>query len=174
MQMTESFAATVAAVAPVIVLVGVVEVDQHRKILNESLTANSEELRAALEPLPREPTREQVEAVRARFEALLPEARRRTKRLVRTYFLAIAWLVVVFALVSVEAVALGWLAKPEGKPETGQAVYCLTTLIIGMFCVATPAMFRLLRAPIEPLDQRAREWRRLERLEQDLSARQEV
>ncbi|MGW7074828.1 hypothetical protein [Streptomyces sp. NPDC054866] len=56
MQMTESFAATVAAVSPVIVLVGVVEVDQHRKILNESLTANSEELRLALEPLPREPT----------------------------------------------------------------------------------------------------------------------
>lgn len=171
MHMTETFAATVAAVAPVILLVGVVEVDQNRKALGASLAATSEECRSVLESLPAQPTREQVGAARARLEALTLEASQRTTRSMRTYFKAITWIILVFALVVAESLSLGWLAKPEHEPATGQAIYCLITLIVGMYGMATPPMIRLLRAPLQPLDARVREVRRLERLEQELSAR---
>ncbi len=169
MQMTETFAATVAAVAPVILLVGVVEVDQNRKALGVSLTAISEEYRSVLESLPAQPTREQVSAARARLEALTPEANQRTTRSMRAYFKGASWIILVFALVVAEGLSLGWLAKPEHGPATGQAIYCLVTLIVGMYGVATPPTIRLLRAPLQPLDARAREVRHLERLEQELS-----
>ncbi|WPO75139.1 hypothetical protein [Streptomyces sp. KN37] len=63
MQTTETFAATVAAVAPGIVLVGVVEMDHHRKIHHDSLAAEVDELHVAIDSLPAQPM------IRARYTA---------------------------------------------------------------------------------------------------------
>ncbi|MGW5739723.1 MULTISPECIES: hypothetical protein [Streptomyces] len=132
MQMTEAFAATVAAVAPVIVLVGVVEMDQRRKIVRDSLNADVEELVAVLGPLPDQPTGEQVSAARARLEALPRGVGGKRGKAMRSYFMAFAWALVVFQLVVAEAMALVWLTRPEGKPETAHAMFCLATLIMVM------------------------------------------
>ncbi|WJV45786.1 hypothetical protein [Streptomyces flavofungini] len=50
-----------------IVLVGVVEMDARRKAVRDTIAANSERFRSAVDSLPREPTPEQVWATRARL-----------------------------------------------------------------------------------------------------------
>ncbi|MCT2590547.1 hypothetical protein LHJ74_11615 [Streptomyces sp. N2-109] len=170
MQMTEAFAATVAAVAPVVVLVGVVEMDQRRRIVHESARANGEPFFAVFEDLPARPTPEQIAITRARLEALPlphgPVGPARGNILVRAYAMGVAWAVVVFALCGAEFLALIWLARPEGKPEAGHAVFCLTSLTVGMFWVVLLPLARLLWAPIQPMLHAEREIKRLEELEE--------
>ncbi|MCZ4606114.1 hypothetical protein O3S80_20605 [Streptomyces sp. Lzd4kr] len=140
-QMTEPFAATVAAVAPILVLVGTVEANALVKRVKESEAERDAPLRAAMELIQSEG--HDVLRVRDSVRELLIRERQPLYVLFRRDALLtlVLWVLWAGALTVAEMLALGWLADTRQKPEPGMAIFCLMALISGFaWTVAHPIM----------------------------------
>ncbi|MFE4647738.1 hypothetical protein [Streptomyces sp. NPDC056707] len=127
MQMSEPYATTVAAVAPVIWLVGAVEVYQAIKRMEQLEADGAEELAQGLRAIRAEADGDAVERLYRQLRRPLPKQKQRA--LSRLY---IFWLLITFMLVWVTLSALAWLAEDGGPgKETGAApVLALSSLVV--------------------------------------------
>ncbi|MFG2731501.1 hypothetical protein [Streptomyces canus] len=129
MRMNETFATTVAGVAPVILLVAVVEIanrmDAFRTVYIRMGQQQKmiDDLYASEQP----PTGPQLETVAA---ATGRSTRTMLAELYSVIYVASATFVGVLLLVA-EALVLRWLAVPHGGSNPRQAAFCLATLLIG-------------------------------------------
>ncbi|NUK10370.1 hypothetical protein HRW23_24610 [Streptomyces lunaelactis] len=162
MQMTEPFAASIAAVAPVLVLVAAVELvnsDRRTTAILAEIGDEMERDRADGLPPP---------AGEAAHKYLLP-----FMRSVLGQFIAFVW--AVFGIFQVVAVALSlvWLATPEAKPEADLATVCLVAILGGMVWLIVFPLIRSVFSPlahVSRLERIAREWREPERQDASPSA----
>ncbi|MFF7736524.1 hypothetical protein [Streptomyces sp. NPDC007984] len=126
MQMTESFATTVAAVAPVVWLAGAVEAHQAVKYLREK----AEERRLWAEALARELESAEDQAVLAR-----PWGERQPAGVWPAMALFVVWSTLSAALIVATALPLRWLTEGEGVPAPLVADFCYFTVCAGMLVV---------------------------------------
>lgn len=123
MRMSEGFAATVAAVAPVVLLVAVVEVNNARPRLREA----HDRLREQVDPL-KAAVREGRALTEAEAAALQRSywkiALQVTRNLLFTVYFS-AYVALALGLAVVEYVALEWLATPDVGPQEDNASLCL-------------------------------------------------
>lgn len=138
--MTETYAATIAAVAPVLWLVAAVEVHQFLQRLAEPLKYNAM-LAAVRRRAEREDSPPTAELL-AEIEAAIPpeghasmDAEAPIKSRVAAVYLAVAAL-----LVSAEAVSLLWLGGPQHR-ASGLAWFCLAAVLVGFLVVTSAPAF---------------------------------
>lgn len=157
MEMSESYAATIAAVVPVIWLIASVELHQFSKQSMEE-GANFERALLARRRLLEEPPAgtsleglERASEQIAELERVLAQVDEETGRGIEglnilppvlTYWV---WTVLVALLVSVEAVALYWLGS-DGDSEPGMAWFCFGATVVGFLAITVmPAIVALHR-----------------------------
>lgn len=157
--MTEPFATTVAAVAPVIWLVGAVEYHQAAKHYRASMEALESRL---------------VEQLAA-FEAGDSSAGSRDveepagAKLIRVA-LYVVWGFVSFALAASTIQALKWLAEPGAGPQSSVARFCFLSIGFGLGVVTCLPVGVVLAGNVKPTIRRVR----LRRQIQDLRDRAEA
>jgi hypothetical protein len=127
MQMSEPYATTVAAVAPVIWLVGSVEVYQAVKRIEQMLGDREEYLAQGLRDIRAEADDDAVERLYRHLRR--PPSKQRQRALVLLY---VVWLVITFMLIWVSLIALAWLSEDGGPgKETGAApVLAVSSLVV--------------------------------------------
>ncbi|MFD4023204.1 hypothetical protein ACFWRV_06690 [Streptomyces sp. NPDC058576] len=133
MRMSESYATTVAAVAPVIILVAAFELTTHRARIREIYVraARGREAVDALYADGATPTREQIQQTERELEAL----RNGEWRLLGMAVYLLLSNVLAALLCSAEFYALGWLVKEDPGPSPGVALFCFVALVIGFVWV---------------------------------------
>ncbi|MET9669615.1 hypothetical protein ABZY19_30320 [Streptomyces sp. NPDC006475] len=128
MEMTEGFAATVAAVAPVIILVGAVElgfyVKTHKETNRERHPGHFRGPGDIAGPLKN--VQLAVRSVGAALSGLI-------------------WCAFMIALCWAEAKSLAWLADPAAPKNSGDAEFCLIALNVGLAWVALVPVLRMIR-----------------------------
>ncbi|MFJ8668553.1 hypothetical protein [Streptomyces sp. NPDC093600] len=133
MQMTESYAATVAAVVPVLWLVGALEQHQVARSFAQRLR-EIEELTAehhrALVSLREGVSVAEVATALEGLKGLKPDRDAKLKN-----FASAAWALTVGALLVAETQALGWLADSSRGPDEFWAEYCLWATVLGFAAV---------------------------------------
>ncbi|MFG2613905.1 hypothetical protein [Streptomyces anulatus] len=137
MQMTEPFAATIAAVVPVIWLVGALEVHQMMKIYLASaryLEETAGEAEKLLRDVGERPTSEQLVELNKEIGERLDDGVEQTK-VFPPGFLNPLWTAVVAALLLSEFEALRWLATDDPGPRPGLAMYMLVSTMVGFGAV---------------------------------------
>lgn len=124
--MTEAFATTVAAVAPVIWLVAAVEYQQVTKRYGESVNAQE----AALE--------RELRALESGTGAAASEEDDASASVspIRVILTLAVWCILSAFLAGVTLVALDWLATPKAGPRPGVALLCYWTICAGL-CIVT-------------------------------------
>ncbi|MFB7238310.1 MULTISPECIES: hypothetical protein [unclassified Streptomyces] len=135
MQMTESYAATVAAVVPVLWLVGAVE--QHQLAKNfaqrsrelEDLARRNSQVTAALAD---DASLADIEAAMARLE--VPESDRDGRLGAIT---TLVWAVTAALLLPAEMSALLWLGDSSKGPSEFAATYSLVAIMLGFLAVGS-------------------------------------
>lgn len=139
MRMTEAFATTVAAVAPVIWLVGALEMHQISKWLFERSREDEEPIalaRAYLEQIGEVATVTQLKHL-VQLTASAAAHRPRHKRGDRSKIFAnFVWGLVVSSLFAAELVALRWLGSSEQEPDGPAAWSCFAALLFGFAVVS--------------------------------------
>ncbi|MEO3766405.1 hypothetical protein [Streptomyces sp. B8F3] len=142
MEMTETFAATVAAVAPVIVLVGAVELAVYERL---SRTAMGEVRdffdRVERGDVPPDEEGRRVAVINWVFSA---------GRSIWPISLGLVWLSIMGMLCLVEFLALLALADPGRGDPAAKAELCLTGLTVGIIWVALVPAVRLFVGPLTP------------------------
>ncbi|GAA1944567.1 hypothetical protein GCM10009837_83330 [Streptomyces durmitorensis] len=135
MQMTESYAATVAAVVPVLWLVGVVE--QHQ--LAKAFAQRSRELqdmvadhRRTIAAVGEGATVAQLQAAMESLKLAPPDRDAKIKN-----FASAAWAIAIGVLLPAEAAALTWLADPSRGPQELWATYCWWATMTGFLAVGS-------------------------------------
>ncbi|MEV7951701.1 hypothetical protein AB0O74_32610 [Streptomyces rubiginosohelvolus] len=149
MQMTEPFAGTIAAVVPVIWLVGAVEVHQMMKIYLASaryLEDTAGEAEKLLRGVGERPTSEQLVELNKEIGERLDDGLEQT-RVFPPAFLNPLWAAVVAALLLSEFEALRWLATDDPGPRPGLAMYMLVSTMVGFGAVTiVPAVVAMTQA----------------------------
>ncbi|MFE6065783.1 hypothetical protein [Streptomyces sp. NPDC056525] len=133
MQMTEAYAATVAAVVPVLWLVGAVEqhqlarsnAERGREI--ETVVAENLQKLKSLDP---KASIQEIKSAVSNLKVVPGDPEEKLKSIIGW-----VWTVTTAALLSAEAAAISWLAEPDGKPEKFWAHYCLWTLLVAFLIV---------------------------------------
>ncbi|MCQ4213382.1 hypothetical protein [Streptomyces longispororuber] len=168
-EMTEPLAATLAAVAPVIVLVGVVEMDLRYKLVRDAASDSTRPFLNALASIPDNPTTvEEIEGLRrgiTEAQAAMAAGPTKVKVLKGAWSMGFVWSLLVLALTAVEAFSLVWLGKPDHHPVPLGAGLCVIAVSLGMLWVVAVPLLRLANAPLEPLWRLIAEVRRIERLQ---------
>ncbi|WBB64096.1 hypothetical protein O7599_16945 [Streptomyces sp. WMMC500] len=142
MEMTEAFAATVAAVAPVIVLVGAVELAVYERLARTAMG----EVRDFFDRVERGDVPSDEEGHRAAVINWVISA----GRSIWPISLGLLWLSIMGTLCVIEFLALLALADPgRGDPEA-TAKLCLTGLTVGIVWVALVPAVRLFVGPLTP------------------------
>ncbi|MFG3426155.1 hypothetical protein [Streptomyces californicus] len=137
MQMTEPFAATIAAVVPVIWLVGALEVHQMTKIYLVSaqyLESTAREGEKLLKKIGEHPTADQIVELNKEMSERLDDGVEQLKTFPPA-FLNVLWAIVVMALLLSEFEALRWLATDNAGPRPEWAVYMLVSTVVGFVAV---------------------------------------
>ncbi|MEU0309765.1 hypothetical protein [Streptomyces cyaneofuscatus] len=137
MQMSESFAATIAAVVPVIWLVGALEVHQMMKIYLASaqyLESTAGEGEKLLKKVGEHPTPDQLIELNKEMTERLDDGVEQLKAFPPS-FLNFLWAAVVGALLLSEFEALRWLATDDPGPRPGWAMYLLVSTMVGFGAV---------------------------------------
>ncbi|MFE5296986.1 hypothetical protein [Streptomyces sp. NPDC056632] len=177
MQMTEPLATTLAAVAPVILLVGVVDLDLRYRVVRDAMNRPFEPILSALANLPNEPSREDIEGLRQRVSALHDPSRRRLRVPWSALAMAVVWGLIVMALALTEVLCLVWLGTPKPKPalEARWALVGIISVSAGMAWVVLVPVLRILNAPMAPYTKFVLEMNRLaQRLPSQPSQREDA
>ncbi|MFI8287661.1 hypothetical protein EAO71_36405 [Streptomyces sp. ms191] len=142
MEMSEPFATTVAAVAPVIWAIGTVEVHQVLKrvwALRDERDRHLAEARAAMAAV-------EDEAALARARGGLRAAADADRRALPPAVLYVAWVSLALAMAACVHRSLAWLAEAGGPgevsgPAGGTAEFCLWAVMAGLvFVTALPVV----------------------------------
>ena len=154
MEMTEPFATTTAAVAPVILIAAALEVASYQRAVQDSMSRLAEQLEPEVTALLRLP----VDERRAAMDRLLENrgiavSAGLLKTLAR-WVLGAFWVAIMMAQVFVTAICLGWLGNPQHSPSAHVAEACWIAVFVGAFAVATFPMYRLLSSPWIPVAER--------------------
>lgn len=140
--MTEPFAASIAAVAPVLVLVAAVELaNSERKAAAALVEIGDEMERDRANGLPPPDRGAALKYLRPFMRSMLGQV------------VAMAWAVFGILQVAAVAISLVWLATPKAKPWTGSAIVCLVAILGGM---AWLVVFPFIRSLFSPLAQASR------------------
>ncbi|WP_399139101.1 hypothetical protein Q3A86_16940 [Streptomyces sp. NBUA17] len=133
-RMTNEFATTVAAVAPVIMLVASVEVSSNRERVRHAFERDAEMSRVVADLFSggADPTRSEYEQVRQRLRELRTG---RFKRQIYVFYVVTAFFVMT-SLVLAEVLALGWLAGRNVETQAVDAALCYYILIFSFVWVA--------------------------------------
>ncbi|MEV7491429.1 hypothetical protein AB0O08_11810 [Streptomyces anulatus] len=137
MQMSESFAATIAAVIPVIWLVGALEVHQQMKVYLASaqhLEASARQGEKLQEEAGTNPTPAQLLTLHKKLGEHLDDGVEQLKTFPPTFLIPL-WAVVVAALLLAELEALRWLVTDDPGPRPGWALFMLVTTMVGFGAV---------------------------------------
>ncbi|MGC5007458.1 hypothetical protein [Streptomyces sp. DT203] len=147
MQMSESYAATIAAVVPVIWLVAAVEVQQYAKMsaanarLLEGAARHGQRL---LDKAGERPSLEDLKTVSDEMSLQTDQGAEDLSsfppRLV-PYF----WSLFVGVLIAAETVSLYWLGADGGGPHPGWAWFCLVSTLLGFVAITVLPAFVGLR-----------------------------
>ncbi|MFI9747997.1 hypothetical protein [Streptomyces sp. NPDC052494] len=153
MQMSEPFATTVAAVAPVIWVVGAVEFHQVLKRMRESADQRAEQLRLGVLALRAETDLEAAERLFAELRRIRPLRQRLPSFLPYTL-----WYFLTLALVWATVGALEWLAEDGGPGgESGEAPFLARAMVsILAFGFATITLFPMVMV-MQPLREAKRQ-----------------
>ncbi|MFJ9012843.1 hypothetical protein [Streptomyces canus] len=152
MQMTEPFAATVAAVAPVIIVAGSVELaiygnhlrDWSRQAAIPVLEGLGSVGEGSTAGARQESARRRIrESLRRRWPKALTQFARAT--------FGLAWSLVMLAQVLAEMLALNWLSTPHAGPDQTEAKISASAIIIGTVWIALFPVARLHWAPYQPI-----------------------
>ncbi|NNN35372.1 hypothetical protein HLK59_34390 [Streptomyces sp. S3(2020)] len=142
MKMTETYAATVAAVAPVILLVAVVEINNRRQRVRELY-----ELLAVPIRLIREMFRDGGDPTAQQVERVVQQVRE-TNVGARAGFGLMLYVLSAVAITTLlflaELASLLWLAGTPEKSSSGVALFCALALGVGFAWVAYAPMVALL------------------------------
>ncbi|TLQ45767.1 hypothetical protein [Streptomyces marianii] len=135
MRMSEAYATTVAAVAPVIWLVGAVELHQVVQRFAAAATegeAHDAEYRRRLEAFGDDATWAELRDLTTRFRQTRPNlaAVNTLNRIAH-----VIWTVTVGCLIAAEVFALGWLGSQPG-PQPARAYFCFWALVLGFAAVS--------------------------------------
>ncbi|MEV6357687.1 hypothetical protein [Streptomyces hydrogenans] len=131
--MTESYAATVAAVVPVLWLVGAVEQHQFARSFAQRAREIEDfivEHRRILSGLENGVTATEFLAAINGIKELKPDRDRKIRA-----FALFAWALTVGLLLPAETAALGWLADSSREPDEFWATYCLWVTVLGFGAV---------------------------------------
>ncbi|WP_406402220.1 hypothetical protein OH805_23805 [Streptomyces sp. NBC_00879] len=157
MQMTEPFAASIAAVAPVLVLVAAVELaNSERKAAAALVEIGDEMERDRANGLPRPDGRAALKYLRPVMRSMLGQV------------VAMAWAVFGILQVAAVTISLVWLATPKATPHTGSAIVCLVAILGGMVWLIAFPFIRSLFSPLAQasrLSRIARQWEGPERVD---------
>ncbi|MFE9300542.1 hypothetical protein [Streptomyces sp. NPDC006856] len=146
MQMSESFAATIAAVVPVIWLVGALEVHQQSKLYLASaqhLEATARRGEQLVADAGDQPTHEQIMAIQKEMGDRLDDGLEQLKSLPPVVLIPL-WSVVVLGLLVSEYLALLWLATDNAGPHPGWATFLLFATALGLVAVTTVPAFAIM------------------------------
>ncbi|MGA5472543.1 hypothetical protein ACPCUK_27690 [Streptomyces arboris] len=146
MQMSEPFAATIAAVVPVIWLVGALEVHQHSKLYLASaqhLEATARRGEQLVADAGDQPTQAQIAEIQKEMGDRLDDGLEQLRSL-PPMFLMPLWSFVVTALLLSEYLALRWLAMDNAGPHPGWAVYSLVATLVGLVAVTAVPTFAIM------------------------------
>ncbi|MFJ2474201.1 hypothetical protein ACIOWI_14560 [Streptomyces sp. NPDC087659] len=138
LRMTEPYATTIAAVAPVILLVAVVEVQQfNRRARQRSavMAAAYNDAANELEARGPEASLGELRELNARVAQMEDENRDRYSGFTRVLYNV--WAYTAALLLAAEGMALTWLAGDNRLEDQLVAGFCLIALIWGTFVVAT-------------------------------------
>ncbi|MFI1905181.1 hypothetical protein ACH444_04805 [Streptomyces microflavus] len=138
LKMTESYATTVAAVAPVILLVAVVEVQQIVRATAERSAAMIDTYRVAIARIRTgnaSISPEELREISANVSRLDNEPRGRFDRWTRVSYNI--WGVMAVTLMVSLTMALGWLANDSRSAEPITAWFCFLSLAVNTFVVVT-------------------------------------
>ncbi len=140
MQMSEPFATTVAAVAPVVWLVGAVEYHQVTKRAVEGMTAGAELLAQTVVDLQRA---SDTEVLDHRWTESQEQILRPPSRLLP---LQLMWGLVTICLLCSMVAALDWLATGDEKDKaSGDAAFCYFTLCFSFVVVSVTPVIAAIR-----------------------------
>ncbi|MFD8226621.1 hypothetical protein ACFV16_20895 [Streptomyces massasporeus] len=151
MQMTEPFAATSAAVAPVILIAAGLEVASYQRTIQGWVSRLVEQVEPQVTAILEQSPAERRAAVRRLVEEHSVMASTGMLKAAVQFTLGILWVVVMMAQVAVTVVCLAWLGVPAQPPDRDVAVACLVAVAVGAFAVATFPMYRLIQSPWAPI-----------------------
>jgi len=159
--MTHDFATTVAAVAPVIWLVGTVE---YLQAARQYMEAEREET-ARME--------EQLAALEAGDAAALAMSIPSRKAFMRLLLVGV-WCLVSGSLATDIVMSLGWLANPGDGPRPAFAAFCYWSIGVGVFVVSFLAVTLVMGPAIAAALRPNPLHRRIEELKEQIRDRQQA
>ncbi|MEV0238880.1 hypothetical protein AB0I06_02920 [Streptomyces sp. NPDC050674] len=169
MQMSEPFATTIAAVAPVVWLVGAVEYHQVAKRTAEAYKAGEVLLTQTVEELQRAGD---AEILAHQWTETQQQTLRPPKRLLPLHAL---WSAVTACLLSSLVNALAWLAKGDEQDKaSGEAMFCFCTLCGSFIIVTAVPVATALTRMSKSSDRRHALRQEIERLQADARRRVET
>lgn len=134
--MTEPYATTIAAVAPVLLLVAVVEVQQITQRTRQdsaAMTAAYRDAAAKLRAREAGVSPGELQEIRARVQQLESEHNAGLQGFARVLYYV--WAFTATALVAVVSLALTWLGRGSGDADPFMAWFCFSALLWGTFVV---------------------------------------
>jgi len=154
MEMTEPFATTTAAVAPVILIAAALEVASYQRAIQDSMSRLVEQVEPEVTALLRLPVDERRAAVDRLLENRGIAVSTGLLKSLARWVLGGFWAAIMMAQVIVTVACLGWLGNPRHAPSTHMAEACWIAVLGGAFAVAMFPMYRLLNSPWVPVAER--------------------
>ncbi|MFD4527841.1 hypothetical protein ACFWP7_28705 [Streptomyces sp. NPDC058470] len=158
--MTEAFASAVVAVAPVVLLIGVVEISlSGRKFLaSYSEHADLVERRVALIP---SNNADDAERARSEIDELYTRAPRIRSPL-GTLAVFAGWLIGAMCQYEAFQRALSWLGTPDAGPSPGDARFCFLALSFGLSWVTLLPLLQVMASHLRISNRTRRAQRQLD------------
>ncbi|MGW7272294.1 hypothetical protein ACWGH5_17405 [Streptomyces sp. NPDC054864] len=160
MEMSEPFATTVAAVGPVIWLVGAVEVQQIMKRMTSWWHEGERGLADARTALTEAVNEEGL----LRAQSVLDDTVN-PRRVYSLFWLWMVWGALTLALLGATAAALNWLAEGASGTAPGKAAFCYWAIVGGLSCVTMLPMLLMVTDVMQSYKRRSALWGELSELE---------
>jgi hypothetical protein len=155
--MTEPFASAVAAVAPVLVLIGVVEFNLWGRKVNDLSSEHADLLERSVAIIPADSSGD-VERARREINALAADAPQ-PKNPMGAMLMLGAWAIWATLQGRAFTLAMGWLGTPDAGPRADDARFCFSALGFGLFWVVMVPMAQFVTSHLR-VKRRARMARR--------------
>ncbi|MEU5298600.1 hypothetical protein [Streptomyces umbrinus] len=158
--MTEAFASAVVAVAPVLILIGVVEISLSGRRFQASYSeyADLVERRVALIP---SNDADDAESARREIDRLYANAPR-IRNPLGTLAVFAVWLGVAMCQYEAFSRAMKWLGTPDAGPNAGDARFCFLALSFGLSWAAMLPLVQLMTSHLRIFKRTRRAQRQLD------------
>ncbi|MFF3517963.1 hypothetical protein [Streptomyces sp. NPDC002573] len=153
-QMTEPFATTTAAIAPVILIAAALEVTAYQKAIQEWVARLVQELEPELAPLLNLPADDRQTTVRRLVETHAVSIGLGIMKTAARWLLGLLWAAIMVGQAVVTILCLAWLGDPKHSADPQDASVCLAAVAAGAVAVALFPMYRLMSAPWLPVGER--------------------